>query len=299
LGTVPALHVLRSGDLAATFVPTAGMIGCSLEHRGEELLVQRAGLDAWRGRGKSFGLPLLHPWANRLRDWRYAVCGRAVTIDRELGVVHPDENGLPIHGALAAAEDWDVLAADDTRLHAALDYARRDDRLAVFPFPHRLELELRLEGDALTIATTVIPTTDQAVPAAFGWHPWFGLPGVPRAEWVLTQPEREEIALDARQLPTGERTPAAAERQPLDDRTLDDHSAVAADARFAVAGGGREIALELAGGYRFAQVFAPDFLDTVCLEPMMAPVAALSTGEELPIAEPGERIFGIFRVRVT
>jgi galactose mutarotase-like enzyme len=158
---------------------------------------------------------------------------------------------------------------------------------------------VRLDGDALTIATTVIPTTDQAVPAAFGWHPWFGLPGVPRAEWVLTQPEREEIALDARQLPTGERTAAAAEQQPLGDRTLDDHSAVAADARFAVVGGGREIALELAGGYRFAQVFAPDFLDTVCLEPMMAPVAALSTGEELPIVEPGGRMSGIFRVHVT
>jgi len=80
---------------------------------------------------------------------------------------------------------------------------------------------------------------------------------------------------------------------------LDDHSAVAADARFAAAGGGREIAVELAGGYRFAQVFAPDFLDTVCLEPMMAPVAALSTGDDLALAEPGQRVSGVFRVRVT
>ena len=84
------------------------MIGYSLTHRGEELLVQRGGLDAWRGTGRSFGLPLLHPWANRLRDWRYAAAGRAVTIDRDRGVVRADENGLPIHGALAAAEDWDV-----------------------------------------------------------------------------------------------------------------------------------------------------------------------------------------------
>src|ERR671917_2314985 len=101
--------VLADGDLRAVFVPAAGMIGCSLRHRGEELLVQRGGLDAWRGTGKSFGLPLLHPWANRLPDWRYAACGRAVTIDRSRGVVRADENDLPIHGALAAAEDWDVL----------------------------------------------------------------------------------------------------------------------------------------------------------------------------------------------
>src|SRR4051812_26979186 len=36
----PAVR-LTSGDLAATFVPQLGMIGASLEHRGEELLGQR------------------------------------------------------------------------------------------------------------------------------------------------------------------------------------------------------------------------------------------------------------------
>src|SRR5918996_6328462 len=92
---------LADGDLRAVFIPGAGMIGNSLEHRGEELLVQRGGLDAWRGTGKSFGLPLLHPWANRLRDWRYAAAGRAVEIDRARGIVRADENDLPIHGALA------------------------------------------------------------------------------------------------------------------------------------------------------------------------------------------------------
>ena len=292
-------HVLRAGDLAATFVPAAGMIGASLEHRGEELLVQRGGLDAWRGSGKSFGLPLLHPWANRLRDWRYSVAGRAVTIDEERGAVRPDENGLPIHGALAAAEDWEVTVAEETRLAAVLDYGRRDDRLAAFPFPHRLELDVRLEDDALTVTTTVVATKDEPVPIAFGWHPWFQLPGAPRAEWVLTQPERVAIELDRLQLPTGERVPAEAERAPLAERVLDDHSEVAEDARFAAAGGGREIAVEFAGGYRFGQVFAPDFLDTVCLEPMMAPIAALSTGDDLVCAEPGERVSGVFRVRVT
>ena len=294
--------VLADGDLRATFVPGAGMIGSSLTHRGEELLVQRGGLDAWRGTGRSFGLPLLHPWANRLRDWRYAAAGRAVTIDRARGIVRADEHDLPIHGALAAAEDWDVTAAgadgDGARLEASLDYGRRDDRLAVFPFPHRLELELVLAGDALTIATTLTATGPDPVPLAFGWHPWLSLPGVPRAEWELALPDRVELALDDRGLPTGERSAAHAERAPLGDRVLDAHSAVAADARFAIAGGGREIAVELAGGYGFAQVFAPSALDVACLEPMMAPVAALSTGEDLPLAHAGTPARATFRVRV-
>jgi galactose mutarotase-like enzyme len=293
---------LADGDLRAVFVPAAGMIGCSLEHRGEELLVQRGGLDAWRGTGRSFGLPLLHPWANRLRDWRYAAAGRAVTIDRSRGMVRADENELPIHGALAAAADWDVVdaGADEGSawLAAALDYGRRDDRLAVFPFRHRLELELRLAGDALTITTTLVAAEDP-VPLAFGWHPWLSLPGVPRAEWELAQPARTAFALDELQLPTGERSEAPAERGPLGERALDAHSAVPEDAIFVLSGGGRVITVEWAGGYRYAQVFAPTNLDVVCVEPMMAPVAALSTGEDLELAQPGERASATFRVRVT
>jgi aldose 1-epimerase len=302
LGQLEAV-VLAGDELRASFIPAAGMIGNSLTHRGEELLVQRGGLGAWRGTGKSFGLPLLHPWANRLRDWRYAVAGRAVTIDRDRGIVRADENGLPIHGALAAAEDWDVVdaGADGSAawLRAALDYGRRDDRLAVFPFRHRLELDLRLEGDALTITTTVEPTGANEVPLAFGWHPWLSLPGVPRAEWELELPDRTTIAVDGRKLPTGERAAAAAERAPLGDRVLDVNCAVAEDARFVLAGGDREIAVEWAGGYRFAQVFAPEELDVACLEPMMAPIAALSTGDDLQFAPRGERAGATFRVRVT
>jgi galactose mutarotase-like enzyme len=301
LGQLEAV-VLAAGDLRATFVPLAGMIGCSLTHRGEELLVQRGGLDAWRGTGKSFGLPLLHPWANRLRDHRYAVAGRAVAIDMEDGIVRADGNGLPIHGALAAAADWDVddMGADGDAawLTASLDYGRRDDRLAVFPFPHRVVLDLRIEERVLTVATTVV-AEGGPVPLAFGWHPWLSLPGVPRAAWELAQPAREAIALDARGLPTGERSAAGAERAPLGDRVLDDHARVAEDARYALAGGGREVAVEWAGGYRYAQVFAPAELDVVCLEPMMAPVAALSDGDELELAQPGVPARAVFRVRVT
>jgi len=295
--------VLEDGDLRAAIVPAAGMIGCSLRHRGDELLVQRGGLDAWRGTGRSFGLPLLHPWANRLRDWRYAVAGRAVSIDEALGVVRGDENGLPIHGALGAAADWDVTDAGadagGARITAALDYAHRADRLAAFPFRHRLELALRLADGTLEIATTLIPTGEDEVPVAFGWHPWLSLPGVPRAEWELALPERTAIALDERGLPTGERADAAPERAPLGDRVMDDHFAVAEDARFVLHGPDRELAVEWAGGYRFAQVFAPSNLDVCAIEPMTAQTAALSTGDGLRLAEPGGSVTATFRLHVT
>ena len=62
-----AVRVLRSPTgLEAAFAPGVGMIGCSLRHRGEELLGQRGGLAKYAEAGSTFGIPLLHPWANRL-----------------------------------------------------------------------------------------------------------------------------------------------------------------------------------------------------------------------------------------
>ncbi len=52
--------------LEATFLPGAGMLCSSLRHRGEELLAQNRGVEAYVERGKTMGIPLLYPWANRL-----------------------------------------------------------------------------------------------------------------------------------------------------------------------------------------------------------------------------------------
>jgi len=48
-------------DLEAHFAPGAGMVGCSLRHRGEKLLGLRGGVEDYLARGKTFGIPLLHP----------------------------------------------------------------------------------------------------------------------------------------------------------------------------------------------------------------------------------------------
>src|SRR3954462_10187697 len=71
---------LRAGELEAAFAPGAGMAGVSLRHAGEELLHRGAGLEAYVERGAVMGIPFLHPWANRLAGFEYAVDGRAVRL---------------------------------------------------------------------------------------------------------------------------------------------------------------------------------------------------------------------------
>src|SRR4249919_1807154 len=133
-----------AAGLEATFAPGAGMIGCSLRHRGEELLGQRGGLAKYAESGSSMGIPLLHPWANRLDGLRYSAGGRTVVLDPGAMPLRLDDNGLPIHGLATASPHWEVTAreADDdaARLAARLDWSEREELMAGFPFPHVLEV---------------------------------------------------------------------------------------------------------------------------------------------------------------
>ena len=104
-------------DVSATFAPGAGMVCCSLRHEGEELLAQNDGLEAYARTGATMGIPLLHPWANRLDGWSYTALGVRVDLEAARAIVPVEEHGLPIHGTLPRA--WRVVASD-RRLAAEL-----------------------------------------------------------------------------------------------------------------------------------------------------------------------------------
>jgi len=293
-------------DLRVAFAPAAGMVAYSLTHRGDELLGLRGGLAAYRQRGSSFGIPLLHPWANRLAGLSYAVGGRSVELDGDTPL-HLDANGLPIHGVVAASPHWRETGRTpgngSAAIGARLDYAAHEDLMSAFPFPHELHVEAELKDGTLRVGTILLPTGDVAVPVAFGWHPYLRLPGVPRAEWRVELPVRRRAVLDERGLPTGASEPVAIEPAPLGERTYDDlFIELERPALFALEGGGRRIELELGDGYPFAQVYAP--LGTgdepyVCFEPMTAPVNALISGDGLRSVPPGGSFRADFTVRVT
>jgi aldose 1-epimerase len=285
---------LSSGPIEATFLPDLGMVGVSLRHRGGELLVLPKGLAGYQ-HGGTAGLPLLAPWANRLGSWRYAVDGAEVDLT---GLdLHTDENGLPIHGTMAAQHGWRVVAESPSTLVADFDFGARPDLLRSFPFPHVIQLAASLGADALTVTTTVRASTDRPVPIAFGYHPYFRLPGIDRAEVRLSLPARRHLVLDSAGLPTGEVVAQAAEDLPIGDRTFDDLYELGATPRMSVAGGGRRLTLELVDGYHYAQVFIPPGGDTVSLEPMTSPTNALVTGG-YPLARPRTDYTATFTLRL-
>ena len=168
----------------------------SLRHAGEELLGGVAGYPDYPW---TSGIALLHPWANRLGEFRYD----GVTLDPD----SPDLyvlDGLPLHGLRSAVTGWEVVESSDTRLVAGRELDLRE-----FPFPHRVEVAAELSERALTLTTTVT-AHDRPVPIAFGYHPYFKL----EREWEIELPVAERIAVDERQIPTGERDARRRPRRP-------------------------------------------------------------------------------------
>jgi aldose 1-epimerase len=292
------------GGLVAVFVPEAGMICCSLKHRGEELLGQRNGLRAYVDHFSTMGIPFLHPWANRLGADRFELEGRAVDLTLPDLPLKRDDAGLPMHGLLSAAPGWRVERHTELDggglLAASFDFGAYPHLLEAFPFPHLVEIEATLVEGSLEIATSVTATAEVAVPIAFGFHPYLRLPGVPRAEWTLEAPVHERVVLDQRGLPTGAREPTAIEPGQLGDRAYDDaFLAPSPGTAFALTGPDRRLELRMDSGYRFTQIFAPAALDAVAIEPMTAPTdALLGSGPDLTFVPPGESFAASFSISV-
>lgn len=293
-----AAVTLGTGDLEATFLPEVGMLGASLRHRGDELLALPDGLAGYRA-GHVAGLPLLAPWANRLGSRHYEVAGTRADLT---GLrLHTDDNGVPIHGTMTAQDGWEIVATEAgpeaAVLHARFDYGARPDLLAAFPFPHVLDLQARLGPGGLSMSMTLTPTADRPVPLAFGWHPYFRLPGAPRRAWLLALPARHHLALDARGLPTGASEPQEAETAPIAGRTFDDLYELEGTPELSIEGDGRRVSVAYQEGYPFAQVFAPPGKGFACIEPMTAPTNSLVTGGYRPVA-PGDSSTARFSIRV-
>ena len=295
--------IARDREIEAAFAPGVGMVGCSLRHRSDELLGQRGGLAKYADSGSSMGIPLLHPWANRLDGLRYAAAEHEVTLDPEAMPVRLDANGLPIHGLATASPHWELEDAEagerGARLAARLDWSAHDELMAGFPYPHVLEVEVTLAGSTLTVETVLRAGPDGPVPVAFGYHPYLTLPGAPRGDWELALPLRRRARLDERGIPTGETEPFTDDREPLGERTFDDlFVELCHPPEFLMRGGGRCLEVRFEQGYPVAQVYAPEGEDFICFEPMTAPTNALVTGQGLRVVEPRGTYIARFSISV-
>jgi aldose 1-epimerase len=276
--------VLRAGPLSATFLPSLGMTGASLRHGAREHVAMPGGLDALRA-GSTTGIPLLAPWANRLSSRRYRAAG--IDVDLTGRSLTEDDNGLPIHGLLVGRPGWTVESGSVRRGVPGFAASIPVDDPA-FPFPHRIEVQVGLLDDRLTIETSVLPTGERPVPIAFGWHPYLRLEGAPRASWRLRLPAMTHLTLDDRGIPDGGSAATAPEADLIGGRTFDDLYRLGEERELSLAtDAGEAVTLVCEAGFPNAQVWVPPDRPFAALEPMVAPTNSLVEGSSL-LVQPGE-----------
>jgi galactose mutarotase-like enzyme len=292
-----AALVLSAGEYEAVVVPELAMLVASFRWRDREHVALPGGLRAYRA-GHTAGVPLLHPWANRLGRRRYRAAGRTVDLTRLR--LHTDGNGLPIHGTMTARAGWAVERAGavgaTARADARFPFGAHPDLLASFPYPHDLGVAVALGPGGLRVTTTVRPTGRTPVPVSFGWHPYWRLDSR-RAGWSLARPATRQLRLDRRGIPTGERVAAPAGRAPLAGQDLDDLFALGARRTFEISDATTVLRVGFDAAYPYAQLYSPPGARFCAIEPMTAPTNALVSGAH-PTVRPGDAFRASFRASI-
>jgi aldose 1-epimerase len=302
----------RAAQTVVRIVPGLGNNAYEMTVRGEPVFWSPyRTLAEFQARPAHLGNPFLWPWANRIDGMAYWVHGKKFLLNPDLGNVRPGPNNTPIHGLLVYSDLWRVAShgtdARSARVTSRLEFWRRPELMAQFPFAHAVEMTYRLAEGRLEVETEIENLGDEPMPVSLGFHPYFRITDSPRDEWTATLAARRKHILNERLIPTGETAPLPFARTlslkgtVLDD-VLDELERDADGwARFRVAGRRQRITVEFGEAFGVAVVYAPAGREFICFEPMTAITNAFNAAHAgwykgLPFIEPRGRWRGVFRI---
>lgn len=180
---------LRGADGAFAEIAPAHGNNCYAFGVGESVL-EPVTLADFLAKPTGFGIPILFPYPNRVRDGRFTFGGEEFSVE-------PKQHGY------VRQRRWTVVdsgSGDDaawvTSRFEASDYP--EEILEQFPFAFVLDVTYTLRGAALEMETTVTSAADRPFPFGFGIHPYFRRP----RRGTVTVPARRRWELEEK-LPTG------------------------------------------------------------------------------------------------
>lgn len=197
-GYEPTHHLpiwtLEGAGHVVKLLPEAGFNLYHWIYDGGEILMEPTDI---REYGSKYGIPLLFPTPNRIRDARYA------WKDRE---IHQVKRGAEVqrHG-LVMTEPWDV------RCEAKGDCAVAVGTISIYegsplfegyPFPCRLTVTYTLRSDGLHLGVRVENLGGEEMPFGFAIHPYFSKRG-DASRAFLTAPVHRVYETDENLLPSG------------------------------------------------------------------------------------------------
>jgi aldose 1-epimerase len=266
-----------------SIVPSVGNRAYELKVHGKNLLyfpVADVGSFKNSPRPSFSGIPFLAPWANRIAGGGFWADGKKYLFNSDLGTVHVDPDGIAIHGMLTASPLWEVtdVKADKKSAHVTsrLAFWKYPELMANWPFAHEYEMTYSLADGVLQVITTVKNLGAEPMPIVLGFHPYFNIPDVPRAESTVHLAARKHVETDSHLVATGDLTPNTLPDQvSLKDHTFDDGftdlvRGKDGRATFSVQAASKKIEVIYGPKYQVAVVYAPPAQNYVCFEPMAA-----------------------------
>lgn len=163
------LEILQNQRLRLTVAPELGasVVGLELHQAGFWLPILRPTPPAALAQNCSpeTSSYVLAPYSNRIREGRFRFAGRTY----QLRPNWPDGRQT-IHGEVHG-RPWSAQRLDGHTLRCAFDASGLQD--LNFPFPFKVEVVYRLQGESLEISTTLMNVGTEPMPAGFGHHPYF------------------------------------------------------------------------------------------------------------------------------
>ncbi|HEY8388295.1 MAG TPA: aldose 1-epimerase [Parasegetibacter sp.] len=153
--------------------------------------------DLQNGLSDSFKGPKLSPFVCRMKDGRYEFGGKRFELRNKF------KDGNAIHGLLYNKTFEEVKRFDsENEARLELEYIYdKDDEAYPFKYSCKVVYTLGLES-RLNIYTQIMNLSDQTIPLADGWHPYFTLGGYVN-DWELQFPCDGMVEFDDRLIPTG------------------------------------------------------------------------------------------------
>jgi aldose 1-epimerase len=88
-----------------------------------------------------------------------------------------------------------------------LEFYRNPLWMKQFPFAHALDMTYRLHDGVLQVTLKIENLSDDAMPVAIGFHPYFQLTDSMRDDWTLSVGAKTQWLLAPNKIPTGETEP--------------------------------------------------------------------------------------------
>lgn len=240
--------------------------------------------------GDNLAYPSAHlfPWANRVRDGKYAFQG----VHYQLPINEIPFNNA-IHG-LVAFEAFEVIQAETNEQEAILTikyvYEGKEKN---YPFPFDLEIKHTFSSDEGLLMTYTIKNTGKTdMPIVLGWHPYFRIDDENADDWQISIPTKHKYLSDEQMIPKAQEAIDLKEMTAIRDSQLDNVFSIEPTTRSITQLNSptKNLTLNIwqdaqKDQFLYTIAYVPPTRDRIAIEPMTGNTDAFNSGEGLIILE--------------